>query len=141
MTYCFGLLSRLIIAMVIGTVQVKSYAGVENRQYEVQKNQLAIQIELSLVEQGHCRSSAECRARKLLTVNPGKVGLDVRIYSLKPGPLINSIIKLCLEMYLKNDQKMEIAINAYETSKEEELVLKFWQSSNPFFSATFVENK
>ncbi|WP_126462790.1 hypothetical protein [Sulfuritortus calidifontis] len=130
----------IVVSLIIVTIGI-SEAGFEDRTFENQRLDLARKSENILIENGVCSSIKDCRNKKLIFISPAKSGINVKTYSISSKAALQQLTSQCAKAFLDANGAINITIEMFSISKDEELKRHFWQASHPSMTVEFKGDK
>jgi hypothetical protein len=112
-------------------------AGNENRAFESQRLLIIERIESILIASGLCKSRADCQQKKLYFVSPATHGLNIKTYSVHEPEILARIVAESSVVYYEMQGVMEVSIENYSVTKQEELASGLFKIIRPVRKVEF----
>lgn len=130
---------KLIVAIFL--LSSYSIAGTEDRTFERQRLELAEKIKIILIADNICKSSADCTNRKLVFASPRDSGIGIQLFAPIGKSSLLKILHECSNYFINFDRKMNLEIEMFDITKEDELSRPIWQFTKPIAIIHFIGRK
>jgi len=112
-------------------------AGTEDRSFEKQRLDVAEKIEKILIADNICKSKTDCFSKKLVFATPKESGIGIQLYAPIGKASLLKILHECSNYFVASNIKMNIEVEMFDVTKDEELNLPIWQFTKPAATVRF----
>ena len=106
---------------------------VEDRTFEKQRLELANKTQQILIDHEICSNVKDCQQKEPFFLSPIYSGISVQLYGVLSKQALSELFCAYSEAFISSGGKMRITLQVYSVTKEEDLVLPFWNKSIPVY--------
>ncbi len=132
---------RLILLLIMFFQSAHSIAGMGEGIYYKQRLEIVEKIKTILMTDKICKSEAECTTKKIVFAGPKASGVVIQLYEPIGKVSLPKILYECSNYFVNSNMKMNIDIEIFDVTKEEELNQPIWKFVRPGAVIHFIGKK